>query len=231
MNCKLLLIPVVFVFNSQLIADDSGFNTELSFAQDEKVELQNDWYVIPNVGMSSIVDYTEVFEGDLISVKFDSGTNYGFAIGKRTSDSFRWQFDYSNVTNDIETVGINGLSSSVNDLANALGADTGSADIEQTALMLSAIWDFGDESSTFNPYLGLGIGQVCIDVTVDFTLDGSSYSISAWEWDTAYQAIAGFRMDLSPTSDLQIGYRYLNVDTDDANVISNTISLGLGIKF
>ena len=239
MNCKLLIIPVVFVFNSQLIADDSGFNTELSFAQDEMVELQNDWYIIPNVGMISIVDFRGIFLGDSIGVEFDRGTTYGFSIGKRTSDSFRWQFEYSNITNEIDTVNVNGTDFAVNALANALGADSGSAEFEQTALMLSAIWDwdpapcryFDNKSDTLRPYIGLGIGQVKSRVTVDFTLQATPYSISDAEWDAAYQAVAGFRVDLSPTSDLQIGYRYLNVDTDYGNVISHTISVGFGIKF
>jgi opacity protein-like surface antigen len=229
----------VFVFNSQLIADDSGFNTELSFAQDEMVELHDDWYIIPNVGMISIVDFRGIFLGDSIGVEFDRGTTYGFSIGKRTSDSFRWQFEYSNSKNEIDTVNVNGTDFAVNALANALGADSGSAEFEQTALMLSAIWDwdpapcryFDNKSDTLRPYIGLGIGQVATDLTVDFTLDGTSYSISDWEWDSAYQAIAGFRVDLSPTSDLQIGYRYLNVDTDYGNVISHTINVGFGIKF
>ena len=140
---------------------------------------------------------------------------------------------------NFDTVNVNATDFTVSELLNALGADSGSAEFEQTALMLSAIWDwdpapgryFDNQTETLRPYIGLGIGQVESDVSVDFTLDGTSYSISDSEWDAAYQAIAGFRVDLSPTSDLQIGYRYLNVDTDYGNVISHTISVGFGIKF
>ena len=50
-------------------------------------------------------------------------------------------------------------------------------------------------------------------------------------WEMSYGLLAGFSMNLSPSSDLYFNYRYLHVDYDDEPLDVHNIGIGISFRF
>ena len=95
-----------------------------------------------------------------------------------------------------------------NDLGSAPLLDPGGS-VGATSLMLNAYFDFGGGDAAFTPYVGAGIGVANVQVDASYTPPLSPVAVDDEETALAYQVMAGVAISLSPSLDLDVGYRYL----------------------
>ena len=204
----------------------SEFTSAISFgAMEERVQLDSEsaWYIVPKVGMNLPGDWTPLVVGLTGAIAtFDSGIAFGLAIGVEMSNSFSLQFDIGYMKNDVDTIGINGVSVA----PELFGV---SAEVEQLPIMLRAIWT--GSSSNMQPYVGFGLGSTRGELTLDFTFDEGAFSISDNEWAFTYQALAGIKFELSPSAELTVDYRFLHADYSIGDLNNHTIGMGVQFRF
>jgi opacity protein-like surface antigen len=170
-----------------------------------------------------------------VSYGFDVGPALDIGIGVEIADDFRLQFDLGYTQNDIDTFS---GSATILDPAGALfgvvfGTD---GEVDQLSLMASAIYEFGDDDSNVRPYVGAGIGGARVSSTLNVTyVDILGNNVSATyetdEWGVAFQGLAGIEFDLSPTSSMTVGYRFLRSDYYSDMDAFNNHSVQAAISF
>ena len=180
-----------------------------------EVTTSNGWYITPNVGLNIISDIS--VEGN--KIEFDNGISFGASIGHRISDSVKVQFDFSHYKNDI------GRTSGILD-GFELTVDGG--EIEQFSIMTTAIWQA--DSGNVQPYFGVGAGAIREDHDIDYTIFGVADTTSNDEWALALQVLAGASVELSPSSELLLNYRFLHADYDD-EIDNHTFGISVQIAF
>ena len=190
-----------------------------------EVTTRNGWYITPNVGLNTISGITSTITlsglGTLEGVKvdFEDGTSFGASIGHRISDNVKVQFDFSHYKNDIDDTS-----------GNSGGVDWAidGGEIEQFSIMTTVIWLA--DSGNVQPYFGVGAGAIREDHDADFTVLGAAFTDSDVEWALALQVLAGASVELSPTSELLLNYRFLHADYDD-DIDNHTFGIGVQISF
>jgi opacity protein-like surface antigen len=233
MRTKLFFLTIVSIFNSNLIADEQGLGTELSFEAGSSyaVEQGSSWYIVPKFGINSIDDWSLVINGTEVTVGFDDGTNYGIGIGKKISNNFRLQLDWSHAENDINLLMVDGVGGTPQGLVDSFGGGTASATFEQSGLVVSGIWEFG-QTERYQPYFGLGLGAINVELDVNATVDGTSINGDFSAWSVTYNIFAGMNIDLSPSVDISFDYRFMRIEAGDISDLDNhTIGLGLEFRF
>ena len=100
--------------------------------------------------------------------------------------------------------GIDKVTSSFFPFPHTFGA-TGS--IDAIGLMANGYYDFLN-SSAFTPYLGGGVGAAHVAITDAGIPALSGTTVSAKDWQFAYQGIAGVRYSFTPNISLSLDYRY-----------------------
>jgi opacity protein-like surface antigen len=140
------------------------------------------------------------------------------------------QFDIGFTKNDVDPVTFDGgkwWSSHEGDSVKHSGY------VSQLPIMVSGILDLGSDS--VRPYIGAGVGMTRTRIkNVQSWADGSGEGRdSDTDMGFSYQFLAGVKFELSPTSNMHVGYRYLSVDSDywKGDFENHTISLGLHFRF
>ncbi len=226
----------------------SEFSSTISFAHEDRVMLDeagsSGWYISPNAGINFVPEvdidngsYSEIINGSLwqldytgASLEFDTGYSCGLGLGKQISNTLAFQVDFSYMENDLDKIGgtvdleIDGVwqGSAWGDIPI-----TG-VELKQMPIMASLIWS---SESDLKPYFGAGIG------TSRYKWDaGDLGSDSGWAF--TFQFLAGFKIEMSPSSDMSIGYRFLRADYDIDSlgvgtdpVVNHSIQLGLNFRF
>src|SRR3954454_13581225 len=83
-----------------------------------------------------------------------------------------------------------------------------SGHVNVLTIMANALLDFGDENG-WAGYVGPGVGLAKVHYSADIDIPGGGFSGS--DGSFAWQGIAGVRYAISPTMDLGLKYRFLNV--------------------
>jgi hypothetical protein len=209
--------------------NDSTFDTTLSFNQTEgfatdKISLESGggsgWYIIPKVGVNLIQDLDLTLNGATVGkISYDSGLTLGLSLGVELTESFSLQLDAGYMKNSIDTVDVLGV------FATSVSVDT-----EQIPIMFNGIWTGSSSENT--PYFGIGVGTIRGATSGSLTIAGVPLVITEDpEWAFAWQLKVGMVFNLSPTSDLDIGYSFMRVNYDDADVNNHTIHAGLSFRF
>ena len=205
------------------------FNSKISFgAMEERIEIEDSggWYFVPRVGVNLISDQS--YGG--VTIPYDAGISFGLGVGKNLSDNFSLQFDIGFTKNDVDPVTFDAEKwwpSTVADLA------THSGYVSQLPIMVSGIFDLGGDS--IRPYIGAGAGMT--RTRIKNLQSSAGWSGQGRDSDTdmgfSYQFLAGVKLELSPTSNMHVGYRYLSEDSDywKGDFENHTISLGLHFRF
>jgi len=136
----------------------------------------------------------------------DDGFHVGFAIGRRLGDQFRLEGAVSYRNADVDVAGV---------------VATAPADGKQTLIagMLNGYVDF-DFGIPVIPYAGFGVGFG------EFKIDLSQETSGALEIDDGdivfiYNAMAGITIELTRTSELNFGYRYIAIPNNDSTALVN----------
>ena len=220
---------------TEFSSDHKTHSSSLSLGQAEKrVALGeygsgNKWYLVPNGGMNLVFDQS--YRG--VTISYDTGFSFGLGLGIEIKDNFRLQLDVGYMKNDVDPVSFDGALWWPN-RPNLNGVQvTHSGDVSQLPIMFTGIFDLGS-SDDIRPYVGFGIGTTRLRIhTVNSAVGLTDGVGTDTDWEFSYQAIAGIEFDLSPTSNMYIGYRYLNVESDKwkGDFENSTISIGIQYRF
>src|SRR5712691_10554478 len=103
-------------------------------------------------------------------------------------------------------------------------------DYTAAALMSNLIYDFRPDWVVL-PHIGVGIGAVRLDSTLDS--GGLGRVITGTDWVRGYQAIGGVSYPINPTMTMELDYRYLGTATPHFRTGRNFVDGGIpapGIK-
>ena len=186
-------------------AQDQGYYGELGFGY----TFANDENDFEDTG--SAVPYSFVTDYDL-----DESLNIYGAFGKYLNNGLRAELELATRTQEIDELPGDGLGF----VGFPGGGNLG--DVTVNTLMVNVFKDFYNESR-FTPYVGVGVGAAYFRpeasnssiVTAPATGPGQPYLIVMGDKDfaSAAQALAGVTVDLTPTVDVDLGYRYLVTDS------------------
>ncbi len=179
---------------------------------------ESDWYIIPNAGINLLGDFND----NNLEITYATGYNYGISIGKKINPGFRMQLDIAHMKNELDSVYIN--------LAGGVSVATDGADINQTSFVFNTIWEPRGHDRLF-PFFGLGVGAIKGDYSVD-QLPMAFSDILDISWAVAIQVKAGFKFEMTHSSDVTIGYQFLHAHYDnDLDLNNNIITIGLEFRF
>ena len=230
-TCKVAVCGVVFIAGFA-IAEPVNFipATTLSWTSDHPI-VQNiqdritlddtgnkGWYIIPNFGVNLMGD----FNNDNLTITYATGIGFGFSIGKEINPGFRVQLDIAQIKNDLNSVFIN--------ISPGVPVDVNGAEITQTPIILNVIWEPRGHDRLF-PYIGLGVGAIRGDYSVA-GLPPEFSNILDINWAYAIQVKAGLKIELSHSSNVNLGYQYLHAGYgSDLDLNNNLITIGFEFRF
>jgi len=222
---------VVCAQTHEYSSDSASYNTTIQMDKSgagisrkgERISLEDDggsgMYIVPKIGLNLIPDTGYVTTLGTVNASADTGISLGLSIGKEISDSFAIELDVGYLHNSVSSIDILGIA-----------ATQVSVDFEQIPILLNAIWSNSSHKS--KPYFGLGVGTVRGELTGNFTAGGVPlFIIPDSEWAFSFQVMAGMSFPISDSSDLTIGYRFMQVNYDDADVNNHTIQCGIEFRF
>jgi opacity protein-like surface antigen len=167
-----------------------------------------DWYVSGNVGVSSLqdADWTDTWSGGNASgdMDFDQGFGISGAIG-HSWGAFRLEGELSYRKQDLNQVDVKTLS-----VAGLLFTGSAVFDIEgdQSSLgfMANGYYDFATNSN-WAPFVMLGVGgsRQNFDLT---SIGGTAVAFDESDTVFAYQAGVGIAYNISPSTAVNISYRF-----------------------
>ncbi len=170
--------------------------------------------------------------------EFDTGFAIAGALGKRKGN-FRGELEVAYQNNNVGThtdvavgggpigtedagvlvTGAGNLGVSVADLV----AD-GQGDVQTVFVMANVFYDL-DTGGPLKPYIGGGVGVGFVDVNY---APSATTIIDDNSTEFAWQAMAGVAYEVSPSTDLYVGYRYRN--TSDVTVTASLFDADLDIE-
>ena len=163
----------------------------LAVAAPSAASASEDWYGRIDVGVSvdgaADISSNVPLGGD---APLDDAALGALALGFARDDGWRVELE---------------LSRREHDLAAAALLDPGGS-VEATALLVNLYRDFGD--GRVIPYLGFGLGLASVDLQAGFTPPLSPAVVDDTDVTFAFQIAGGVSVSLSPTIDLDLGYRY-----------------------
>ena len=124
------------------------------------------------------------------SASLDTAALGAVALGFAREDGWRFELELSRRENDLD-------GAALLDPGGSVGA---------TALLINLYRDFGEGRVV--PYLGLGLGMAEVELQASSSLSLTPGSVDDTDVTFAYQVLGGVAVRLSPTIDLDIGYRY-----------------------
>jgi OmpA-OmpF porin, OOP family len=196
-------------------------NTAL--AQDDKMEMRADdrgWYLSGMVGLNKANDSDIDGAGISAEAVFDWGPAALAGLGFDFGSDWRAEIETGYRDSDVENI----------------SAATGSGDTETLSMIANLFYDF-DTSSSFEPYVGAGLGFA--RVSADGFSPVSTTSIDDDDYGYALQAAAGVAFPLSDRIKLTLDYRFLSVQSLDFTTASgvgvdadyNDHSVFVGLRF
>jgi opacity protein-like surface antigen len=204
------------------ISGEPKANPQLSAPGQNRITLddtgKSGWYIAPNFGINLLGD----FNNDNLAITYDTGYSLGLSIGKEINPGFRMQLDIAQIKNDLKSVFVQ--------LAGGVVVPVVDAKITQTPIILNAIWEPRGHDRLF-PYIGLGVGAIKGDYSVE-SLSGAFESLLDIGWAFAIQVKAGIKIELSHSSDFNIGYQFLHAHySADLDLNNNLVTMGFEFRF
>ena len=191
-------------------------------SSDERITLsntnKNGWYATPYAGLNLLSDFND----NKLSIEYDTGFSYGVSVGKEIEPGFFLQLDIGEIKNDLKKLTVQ--------IGGGIDVETTDASIRQTPIIMNAIWAPKGHGRLF-PYLGLGAGTIRGDYNVD-AMPGAFADLLDIDWAFAFQAMVGFKYELSPSSTVSVSYQYLHAAYDnDLDLNNNLITFGFQFRF
>lgn len=183
---------------------------------------QNYFSLHGNYTMADDFDF-QVAPGS-ISTELDDGWGFGAALGTRLGDRgaashWRVEGELTYRSNDVDSHSLNG--------GAPLPGATG--ELESTAIMLNALYDFGTGGALV-PYAGGGIGLAMVDAK-NFGVAAIPVVLDDDDTVLAYQLIAGAGYKLSPGTELFAEYRWFATDSPDIRTSAATGAVDTSIDY
>ena len=223
------LLTTIALMITATISGESDFDSNISINTGERYYIGAEeageitsWYFKPSVGFNDIDDIDFTFLGVLVeNVQFDTATSFNLGFGFHLNSNLRIEVGYSDTENDVDTVSFNGLSI---DLSTA-GAQ---ASLEQETISAMLLYDF-DTGGSWNPYVGIGIGNVDADINITVPADAIDFNSSISE--TAFIFAAGINWGISGNMDLFVEYRMTSWDSSGIDIENDTLLVGVNWAF
>lgn len=176
------------------------------------------------VGWTTELDDGIALSGE-IGVKFDNGFRVGLEYAYTESDvnTHRGVFAGDTVIDDLDVSVLTGDAELTGATVGQIVGD-GQGSINNNTIFLNAYYDF-DLGSTFEPYVGGGIGLADVDVV--YVPSGVGI-VDDSESKFAYQLIAGANLKISEKSSIFAQYSYR--ETSDVDVAVDLIPARLDIE-
>jgi len=159
-----------------------------------------------------------------ITTDFDNGWGFGAALGTDigpggAGSGWRVEGELSLRSNDVDSHSLNG--------GAPLAGPTG--ELESTAVMLNAYYDFGSGGAV-TPYIGGGLGLAKVEAS-GFGVGAIPAVLDDDDTVLAYQLIAGAGYALSPSTELFAEYRWFATDDPDVTTSVATGGVDTGIEY
>jgi len=140
--------------------------------------------------------------------RFSNGLSLGASVGYYTADL------------DNVTVKLDG---------DTLGDIDLDADPSLVPMLLNVAYSFRlTDALSLN--LGAGAGVAWHEFDLD-EIAGIDYDASSDGWDFSFQAFGGFNYSISANTDLTLGYRYVQTDTDVDTLHGHNVEAGFVVRF
>ena len=160
----------------------------------------------------------------------DVGLNASYDVGWGVTMPFGYRFDSGFSLGS--SVGY--YSADVDDLTVKWKGDTlGNLDIDadpsMVPILANAAYSF-NLTESLSMTLGAGIGVAWSEFDVD-RIAGIDYDFSTDGWNLSFQAFGGFNYTVTPNTDLTLGYRYVQTETDEDSIQGHNVEAGFVIRF
>jgi opacity protein-like surface antigen len=196
------------------------------------------WYVSGNVGASALQEasITDTVTGGVGTgdADFDTGFGISGAIG-HASGPFRLEGELSYRINDLDSLDgltVNGF------LITALGALDLGGDVSSFGFMANGYYDF-DAGDNWAPFVMAGIGGASMNLDVT-SVAGVATTYDESDTVFAYQVGAGIGYKISPSSTVDLSYRFFGTgdptfddgtDKIEGEYQSHNIWAGINVQF
>lgn len=167
-----------------------GATAYAGYAMPEPAAPADHWYVGFSVGAAFTPDTNTT--GSVLQTQYDTGWGAGVQVGYK-SGPMRYEGEVFFARSSIDKI----------------GAVAAPGHLRATTGMLNVIYDFGDASSSTNPYIGLGLGYGNIKTSGLKSDD-----------EFVYGARAGLAFSVADDTDVDVGYRYFRTG-NAANSLGN----------
>ncbi len=178
------------------------------------------WFVGGKTGVVLLDDVSFSFDGFSIDADFDTG--WGLTV------PFGYRFD-----NDISLAASVGYyAASLDSVSLKYQGDRYHADLDalgQTVPLMGNIAYHIPITQELGFHFGAGAGWSYSRLDID-EVDDVDVDASADDWDFAWQAFASFSYDVGPV-DVNVGYRFLNVDADLDDLQVHSIEAGVTFRW
>lgn len=182
------LVPV------SAFAADIGTEADDLLAKAPVIEDESGWYLRGDIGyvVNETPDWSQLDFAPATSAAIDDAWLIGIGVGVRLNDWLRIDLtaDYRGAAEMSES----GLS----------------ADLSTATALANVYVDLGSWKG-FTPYLGAGLGAGYVSLT-DVELLGADIGDTDG-WGVAWALMAGVAVAVAPNWQVDVGYRYLNIDS------------------
>lgn len=103
------------------------------------------------------------------------------------------------------------------------------ADAKSVPLFFNASYDF-KLSDTLSLTLGAGAGVAWTEFSVD-EVAGVDYDLSTDGWNFGFQGFGSMNYSVNPTTDLTLGYRYIQTELDEDSIQGHNVEAGVVVHF
>lgn len=184
------------------------------------------WYISGQVGVTKTNDADWDDSGYSGEIELDNAVNYGIAVGKILNENIRAELELSYREADLDEFCADGYGCG----SNGLGGE-----LKTTLVLANVYYDFMPNDA-WHPYISAGIGAAYHDGKITATSGALSASASADDTVFAYQIGTGFSYDISDTTNIMFGYRYLSssdpeLDSFDTEYDAHELNLALRFSF
>lgn len=149
---------------------------------------------------------------------FGGGVFAGYDFGRirLEAEGARLGADVDEVTSDWSHAG--GL---------VVGTQSAEGDVRARSALLNLLVDFGDEDG-ISFFVGGGVGRTKVEVSGMALSQGGSVLLDDEDadWRSSWQAVAGIRKTFSEHLELQVRYRYLDVDDVEMTGLAGRVVTG-----
>jgi len=187
-------------------------------------------YIAGNLGIAmqrdaKATDATE--PGMVVKFGFDNDIALSGAVGTRM-DSLRMEAELSYQKNDLDTVGITGITVD----AATLGV---SGKTKALTGLVNVYYDF-DTGSPFRPYITGGLGFSRADINARISFEDEQEVLDEDDTGFAFQLGAGIGYEVTENVTLDLRYRYFSIpdlkfDNIETDLSSHNITAGIRISF